>query len=458
MPGHGMQLQIIIRANIVRLRFLLVALLGTIMSSVSAETLLDAYELAKQNDPKYQATRAEFEATSFGVKEARAGFLPKVAYSYGRTNTSQNIVNSENAVFATGQASYPTNDRTLSISQPIFRLAVWHNWQQAKASERQAAAAYAAAEQDLIVRTASAYLAVLAAKDALALAKGEQESIKRQLLLAREKFKSGQAIKVNLYDAETRYALKESDVIAAENDLADKLQALREITGVNITSLQSLPSSIPLLVPDPQNADDWVTSSLQKNLLLEARQQALEVARREIEKRKAGHYPTVDLTVSRNQRETGGSLFGGGSSVNTNDIMFQINIPIYEGGATSAQAGAAAARYRVAQHDLERDRRQVERQARAAYQGLASGRMRVQALDNSVEALEAARHLKEEGYKAGLSTILGVLDAERDLYAARRDASQARYDYQLNTLRLKQAAGTLSESDLMNISNAMKQQ
>ncbi|WP_293778376.1 TolC family outer membrane protein [uncultured Oxalicibacterium sp.] len=417
---------------------------------------MEVYELSKQNDPKYLAMRAEYEATSFGVKEARAGLLPQVAYIYGRTNTNQNIVSSENAVFATGTATYPTNDRTLSITQPVFRLAAWRNWQQSKASEKQAAAAYAAAEQDLIVRTATAYMAVLAAQDALAFAKGEQESIKRQLMLAEEKFKSGQAIKVNLYDAEARSALKQSDVIAAENDLADKVQALREVTGVTIAELRPLPRDVPLVTPDPQNADEWVNSALDKNLLIEARKQAVEVANRELDKRKAGYYPTVDLAISRNQRTTGGSLFGGGSSVNTNDVMFRINIPIYEGGATSAQTGAAAARYRAAQQDLERDRRQVERQARAAYQGVVSGKVRVQALSKSVEALEGARSLKEEGYKAGLTTILGVLDAERDLYALRRDAAQSRYDYQLNTLRLKQAAGTLSEEDLMNISRAMQ--
>ena len=417
---------------------------------------MDVFELSKQNDPRYQAMRAEYEATSFGVKEARAGLLPQVAYIYGRTNTNQNIVSSENAVFATGTATYPTNDRTLSITQPVFRLSAWRNWQQSKASEKQAAAAYAAAEQDLIVRTATAYMAVLAAQDALAFSKGEQESIKRQLLLAEEKFKSGQSIKVNLYDAEARSALKQSDVIAAENDLADKVQALRELTGVTLTNLTPLPRNVPITKPDPQNADDWVHSALDKNLLLEARKQAVEVANRELDKRKAGYYPTVDLAISRNQRTTGGSLFGGGSSVNTNDVMFRINIPIYEGGATSAQTGAAAARYRAAQQDLERDRRQVERQARAAYQGVVSGKVRVEALSKSVEALEGARQLKEEGYKAGLTTLLGVLDSERDLYAVRRDAAQSRYDYQLNTLRLKQAAGTLSEEDLMNISRAMQ--
>ena len=429
------------------------ALLGAAaVTCVRAETLADIYAIAKQSDPRYLAMRSEFDATGFAVKEARAGLLPQIAYNYNRTNTNQDILSSENRVFASGSTSYPTNDRTLSISQPIFRLASWRNWTQSQASERQAAAAYAAAEQDLILRTATAYMSVLAAQDALALSRGEGESIKRQLELADAKFKSGQAIRVNLYDAQARDALKKSDVIAAENDLADKKQALRELTGVQVGTLAPLVDELPTALPEPMNLDQWVQASMDHNLLLEARMQAVDVARQEIDKAEAGHYPTVDLVVSRNQRVTGGSLFGGGSSVNTNDVMFRANIPIYSGGATSAQVGKATARHTTAQNDLERDRRLVDRQARAAYAGVVSGVTRAAALQQSVQALDSARRLKEEGYRAGISTILGVLDADRDLYAVRRDAAQSRYDYQLNMLRLKQAAGTLSENDLVSIS------
>ncbi|MDO9402768.1 MAG: TolC family outer membrane protein [Polaromonas sp.] len=431
------------------------ALLGAVFApAASAETLAEIYAISKQSDPRYLAMRHEFEATGFAVKEARAALLPQVAFSYGRTNTSQNIVDSANAVFATGSASYPTNERTLSISQPIFRLASWRNWNQSKAYEKQAAAAYAAAEQDLIIRTATAYMAVLAAEDVLSFSRSERESIKRQLELADAKFKSGQAIKVNLFDAQARSALKESDVLAAENDLADKRQALHELTGMNFTTLAPLAKNAPFTLPEPVNAEAWVSTAMSQNLLIEAREQAVDVARQEVDKAKAGHYPTVDLVISRNQRETGGSLFGGGSNVNTNDVMFRANMPIFEGFATSAAVDKAGARYSAAKQDLERDRRQVDRQARAAYAGVVSGVGRVSALDQSVQALDSARVLKEEGYKAGVSTILGLLDAERDLYAVRRDAAQSRYDYQLNMLRLKQAAGTLSEDDLLNISRA----
>ena len=442
--------------NCSRLRILALALACTLSISTRAETLADVYRLAKEHDPAYRAMRSEFEATEFARKEARAGLLPTISLGYTRSQINQNISQSENQVFDTGQAKYPTTEQTLTITQPIFRIGAWRRYQQAKASEKQAAAAWAAAEQDLIMRTATAYLAVLAAQDALALAKGELESIKRQLDLAQEKYKSGQVTVVNLHDARARTALKESEVIAAENELADKLQALREIIGRIPAGFSRLPENIPLVEPEPRDPEQWVATSLAGNLLLEARLMAVEVARREIGRQKAGYWPTLDLSLSRNVSDTGGSLFGGGSKVNTNEMMLRLTVPLYEGGATSALTGQAVKHHETALEDLERDRRQVERQARAAYQGVTGGMVRVDALKQSVKALESAKKLKEEGYKAGLTTMLGVLDAERDLYAARRDAAQARYDYQLNVLRLKQAAGTLSEEDLLHLSRLME--
>lgn len=421
-----------------------------------AETLSEIYIQARDHDPRFLSTRAEYEASGFAVKEARASLLPNVGYQYGRVKTSQNIISSENPVFATGRADYPTKEHVLSISQPLFRLGAWRGWKQSQAAERQAAAAYAAAEQDLIVRTATAYMAVLAANDALALAHGETDAIKRQLDLAQTKFKNGQAIKGSVYDAQARYALKESDLIAAENDLADKLQAVRELTGTTPVMLQPLQEEQAMPAPDPLEPEAWVALSLRQNLLLQARLEAVDVARQEIDKRKAGYYPTLDLSLSRNRRDTGGSLFGGGSNVSTTEIGIRLNVPLYEGGATSAQTGIAVKRFEAAEQDLERDRRQIERQARAAYRGVVSGRVRMDALDQSVRAFDSARQLKDEGYKAGVATVLSVLDAERDLYAARRDRAQSRYDVALNILRLRQSAGTLSEEDLRLVGTATR--
>jgi outer membrane protein len=199
-----------------------------------------------------------------------------------------------------------------------------------------------------------------------------------------------------------------------------------------------------------------VQTALKQNLLLEARRQAVEVARQEIQRQRAGHYPVLDLVATQNKKDTGGSLFGGGSTVATTDFTFRLSIPLYSGGLTSALSDEAVKRYYSALEDQERDARQVERQTRAAYQGVTGGIVRTRALEQGITSAESARQLKSEGYRSGLQTILQVLDSERDLYAAKRDAAKSRYDLLLNRLRLMQGAGTLSENDLLAVNRMLE--
>jgi outer membrane protein len=433
---------------------LALALLGPVPAL--GEDLAEVYALSRQNDPKYNAARFEFEAAAYAEPQAMAALLPTVNFELSQTSTKQKILSSANSVYATGASKYPTDSQTLTLTQPIFKLSAWLGYAQAKSKVKQAAATLGAAEQDLMVRVATAYLNVLAARDALGFAGAERDAIKRQLDLVQQRFTSGLVAIANLHDARARHSLKEADVVAAQNDLDDKNQALRELTGKLFTRLKPLRDQIPLDLPQPGDMEHWVDSAQKQNLLLEARRQAVEVAQQEIGRQRAGHMPALDAVATQNRKDTGGSLFGGGANVETTDLMFRLSIPIFAGGLTSALTGEAIKRYYGAREDMERDLRQTERQTRAAFQGVTGGAVRVEALAQSVISSESARELKVEGYKAGLETLLQVLDAERDLYAAKRDSAKARYDFLLNRLRLKQAVGTLSDEDLAAINRLMQ--
>ena len=441
------------RANLRRL--LLAAVLGAPLCA-GAEDLAQTYLLSKQNDPKYRGARYDFEAATYAEPQARAALLPTVSLEAIEQRTYQSIINSRNPVFATGTTNFPTYNQTLNISQPVYKLAAWYGYEQAKVKVKQAAATFSAAEQDLIVRVATAYFSALAARDVLEFAEAERKAIGQQMQLVQQRFNSGLVAIAELHDTRARHALKEADVVAARNDLDDKLQALREMTGKVFTNFKPLREQVPLENPEPLNMDVWVQTAHKQNLLLEARRQAVEVAQQEIRRQRSGHAPVLDFVVTQNKKDTGGSLFGGGSTVDTTDLMFRLNVPIYSGGLTSALTGEAVKRSHSALEDQERDLRQVERQARAAFQGVTGGVVRVRALAQGIVSAESARQLKAEGYRSGLQTILQVLDAERDLYAAKRDAARARYDLLLSRLCLLQAAGTLSENDLIAI-NALLQ-
>jgi outer membrane protein len=431
-------------------------LLG-VASAGRAETLIEAYKLARDSDPKYRAAQAEYRASEYVLDQARAGFWPTVRFEVDRVESRQTVLSSNNPIFGTGTTRFPTDSDTLSISQPVFRKDLLERLDQARAIVRQANFAMLAAEQDLMQRTAAAYLAVLAANDSLELARAEKDAVRRQLELAETRLKRGLGTITNFHDASARYAVDQAREIEAENKLADARQALKEITGREIVSFQRLRTDMTLATPQPADQAQWVQTALGQNLALKARAEGVEVASQEIARQRASYYPSVSLVASHNRRDAGSTLFGGGSKVETQDLTLQLRVPIFEGGLTGALTGEAVQRHQKALEDRELERRAVERQARAAYQSVVSGVNLVRALRQSVDSQQSAMEGKELGVQRGLFTLVVVLDAQRDLFIARRDYAQARYDYLLNSLRLKQAAGILSDTDLGAVNAAMQQ-
>jgi len=420
------------------------------------ESLMEAYKLALQSDPKFRAVQSETRASGTAIDQARAGFLPTVRMDFERMETRQRVLSSKNPIFGAGVTTFPTENQTLSITQPIFRKDVIERFAQAQAIVRQAEYVLLAAEQDLQLRTTASYLVVLAATDNLAYARAEREAIGKLLDLARERLKGGLGTITAQHDATARFSLAQAREIEAQHRLRDARQGLAEITGKMIDRMQTLREEFLLEVPDPPVVERWLESAADKNLALRARREATEVAKQEVERQRAGHFPSLNLLVNHNRRDAGSTLFGGGSNVETTDAMLRLTVPLFEGGLTSAVTQEAAYRYQKSLEELELERRSVERTTRASYDGAVSGVGLVRALKQSVISQESALDAKEQGYRSGLLTILPVLDAQRDLYLARRDFAQSRYDYLFNRLRLKQAAGTLSEADLVNVGSALQ--
>lgn len=421
-----------------------------------AQSLVDAYRQGLAADPRYRAVLYTTRATEALRDQAFAGFLPSVRFEAESVDTRQRIISSENPIFGPGTTDFPTSSRTLSLVQPLFRKDVIDRFEQAKASVQQASYTLLAAEQDLMLRTASAYLQVLAAQDALAFAAAEREALGRSLDLAREKLKSGLGTITVLHDATARHALAQAREIESRNKLGDARQALQEIIGAEPRQLQALRAELPLVLPEPASLEAWLQAAREGNLALRSRGAALEVAALEIDRQKAAHYPSLNMVFTQNRKDSGSTLFGGGSNVDTRELSLRLSVPLFEGGAVMAATKEASFKHLKAREELEQERRGLERQTRAAFEALVSGVGLVQALAQSVLAQQSAVAAREQGYAAGINTLLPVLDAQRDLFAARRDHAQARYDYLINRLKLAQAAGTLSETHMAELGAALE--
>lgn len=434
---------------------LIAAALGSSMI-VHGATIQEVYRLAFENDAKYRAALAEAQAFGTAVEQARAGFFPSVKFDIERWETRQRIYASQNPIFGAGSTTFPTDNQTLSITQPIFRRDVIARFDQAKAVVKQSEFTLLAAEQDLLMRTTAAYLSVLAAADSLSLAVAEREAVGKALELARERLKMGLGTITNQHDAAARFAVSQAREIEAQNRLNDTRQALREITNRMILDLKTLREDFALETPQPAVVERWVETAAEQNLILRARREAVEVAKQEVERQRAGFFPSLNLLHNNTRRDSGSTLFGGGSDVGTGDTILRLSIPIFDGGSTLYATREAASRYQKARDDFEQESRSVERITRAAYSGALSGVGLIKALKQAVVSQQSSLDSKMEGFRSGLFSLLPVLDAQRDLYLAKRDYAQSRYDYLLNRLRLKQAAGTLSEIDLAGVGAALK--
>ena len=434
-----------------RFNILATACLVCVSPFTQAEDLLQVLTLAQQNDPKYLAAGFSLQASKQALPQAESKYFPTLSFDAESTETEQNIISSENTVFDSGTSKFPTTQYSLTVSQPIFQWSYVVGIRQADAVVKKADAEYQTANQDLILRTVQRYLDVLKAQDALQFSNAEKQAIKKQLELVSVQKRAGKVRRTDLLDVKARYANAVSGQIEADYAIKDAFEALTESTGVNLSTLLALKKNIPLQLPDAATAEERVKQALSNNPAMIAQQHQLDVTFQEVERQQSGHYPTLDLVARSNRKETGGTLFGGGSDVETNDIMLRFNLPLYQGGYVSSRHTEANKLYFKAKEELEELRRSITRQTRSAYFGVISAISRVEALQTSVDAQALTLESKRRGYRSGLYTNLAVLDAERDLHMAKRDFSEAIHDYFLNALRLEHAIGDLTIADVQRI-------
>lgn len=425
----------------------LIIMLG-FSTSVLAENLGDIYQLAKQNDPQYKAAKAGYLADIETRSQAKSALLPQINATVHKTDHSD-----ESIVPAPGSTiDYDSSGYTLSLNQSIYHHEYYLQLDQADAAVARAAAQLSEAEQALIVRVAEQYFDVLAAIDNRVFATAEKKAIGEQLEQAKQRFNVGLIAITDVHEAQAGYDQSVAQDILAENQLAIAREALRELTGQSHEQLQPLGENNPLVIPEPQDVNKWVEMGLSQNLPLKISQKNLDIARDEVSRQRAGHYPTIDLVAARTKTDVEDGPLGTTEDEDTS-ISLQLNVPIFSGGNTSSKTREAAHRYQQAKENHEKIRRETERLARNAYLSVVANISGVKALRQALASSSIALEATQAGFEVGTRTAVDVLNSQRELFRAKRNYAKARYDYILETLRLKQAAGLLGEQDLFLINN-----
>ena len=265
----------------------------------------------------------------------------------------------------------------------------------------------------------------------------------------------GTATITDTYEAQARYDLVDAQEIAAQNDLEVKKRALQQLTNAMPGDLRQLGQQFKLEGLQPADMEKWVDTAQQHNSQLAVAQAAAELAEKEVARNRGGHYPTLDLVANYSEQYAGGGSFGVGSDSRNAAVGLQLNVPLFQGGATQSRVREAEANRDRASEELETARRNAALQTRQAYLGVVNGIAQVKALQQALKSSESLLEASKLGQEVGVRTNLDVLNAQQQLYSTRRDLYQAEYNYLISQLKLKAAAGTLAEDDLTRVNQAL---
>ena len=408
-----------------------------------ADDILSAYREALENDAEFGAARAQYAAIEQRVPQSFAALLPAVTLS---ANSASNDSDSNTY----GRQSYNSNAWAVRLTQPLLRWDSKIEHDQTKVLVEQARAELEIARQDLVVRLAQAYFDVLYAQDALAFIESERAAISEQLASANRRFELGTASITDVRDAKARFDIVSAQQIAARNDVAARSEALRAITNRYPGTLAPLAAGVTLHEPAPNDMEAWVNSAVTEGLPVVAGQAALEIARMETKKARAGHLPKIDLTASYGETNSG-TITTLNTDLDEHSVGVQLTLPLYAGGGTVARQRETAKLLEKAMAELDGARRSGALQARQAYLNATAGLAQVAALQEALQSAETALAANQRGLDLGVRANIDVLNARQQVSETQRDLARARYETLMSLLRLKAAAGRLAETDVQEI-------
>ena len=429
--------------------FAAICLLGS--QPALADDLLSIFELAQRNDPTLRQAEAQLRSGQTQLTVSRSSLLPQAGASISETR--QAVGPSSDVDLLSPRDS--TRRYGVNLNQSVLNMANWYSYQGAREQEQARLINFAAQEQELIIRVANAYFDVLRAIDDLDTRRQEEEAAERQYERARQREEVGLVPITEVYEAQAAYDLARNNTILAEDTLASRYEALETITGQPPPTLEVLSEDFPI-EPIDGNVESWTREALDNNLPLQIARHNVSAQQEVARARRADHWPTVSLQVGVNRSESdsptgadGGQRLSG--AIEGSSVSLSVSIPLFTGGATSARREAAEYDLVAQQEQLNLVRRQTTQDVRNAFRRINTDALVVSQRQQAITSAQAALDAIEAGYEVGTRNIIDVVQARQQLFLALRNYSEARYNYVMGTLQLKQVTGMLTPQDIIDL-------
>lgn len=434
--------------------FLFVSLFSLTSISATASTLVDVYQQALENDTLMRANEARYQAGKEYSRIARAAMLPEIdlnaSYTKNDQDTTDNLTNIESSTDSTNK-SWSAN-----LSQTLFDMSVWYQYKRGNILSEQAEAQFGADQQDLIVRVAEAYFNVLRAIDHLEASIAEENALAQQLNQAKQRFDVGLIAITEVHEAQASYDSATAATLQARGLVGIRFEELEVITGREERGIAPLAADFPILPPSPADRSEWVEFALQNNYLLKASRLNAEASHQNAKATSADRLPTVRANASYTESDNDGDAATPGSvnpfdrTVEGSQIGVSLNVPLF-GRARTALTRQAYASYTEAQELYNNTQRNTIQTARSLHLTLETDVARVKARKQAIVSNQSALEATQSGYEVGTRNLVELLLAQRNLYQARRDYSDALYDYVIDSFKLREVAGILTPADIQAV-------
>ena len=416
----------------------------------SALGLLQAYDAALANDPAYRAALRDNEAGQQFKVLGRSHLLPNVSANYSTSKNQGDVTRTTVLGDRTDPLKYTSLAASIQVRQPLFYPEGAARYRQGVAQTSASDAQFSLRSQDLIVRLVSLYATAKYAEDQLAQATAQRDAYAEQRKSNERLFQRGEGTRTEVLETQAKYDLSEAQVLEARDSLVNARAALAAMVGQEIATLDPFSDEFRVRPMQPASFEEWKDIALANNPEIVAQRYAVEVAREEINRNRAGHAPRLDLiaSASKNKSDTINTI---NQDANIRSIGVQLNIPLYAGGSVSAATSQAVSNHEKAQADLEAKTNQVLVELRKQYNLTLSSVARIDAAAKSLSSASLLVDATQKSVKGGQRTNLDVLNAQQQLFEAKRDLALSRYNYLLGFLRLRYSAGTLGLADLQDI-------
>lgn len=421
-----------------------------------AADLLSVYREAINYDAQFAAARSAVEAGREKLPQGRSGLLPTIGLGANTVWNDSEITTRTNPA-QTAASKYNSHGWSVNLTQPLFRWQNWVTYTQSELAVEIAEAQFSLARQDLILRVSQAYFDVLLAEDTLVTAKAQLKAIAEQLESAKRNFEVGTATITESQEAQAAFDITTAQLLAAQSDLTIKRYALQVLVGKDVPVLKRLSSTVSLSSPEPNDMGKWVQMAETNSPGVRIATPGLEIADREIDKQRAGHYPSLDLVATRSSGGQGRNISApAGIDSDSTTVGLQLSVPLFAGGAIASKDREAVALKDKASADLDNARRSAAQGARQAYLGVSTGLLLVKAYEAGVISTQSALDSTKLGYEVGVRINIDVLNAQSRFYDTRQKLAQARFNTLISSLKLKAAAGSLTEVDVQSVNSLLE--